>query len=297
MKNDPSVILDTLGVNAVLLPIRSGSKATCISGWPNKVFEDTQSCTYQSHLKRAAAIAVSLGGSSGGICSIDFDDDQALEDFLSINPRFADSLRTKAKRGANIWLNIYDIIIPSSCHFLDAHGEPIGEWRADRAYTIIAGNHPDGFEYQTVVDATPIGVLFDEIQWPDDWYGTPARTRGKTKRLNNQQRRVQKANLSAAQGDFAHLKELYRIDDAWRDLGLPGEPSASCCSPLRDDATPSFSVFDAGRRWKDHGTGSYGDVIDFVSRYLGVTLGDAISWIECSLSQRVNPFSQEEGNE
>ena len=296
MKKDPQAIIEALGCEAVLLPIREGSKATCIQGWPDKVFADTQRPEYQSHLKLSSAIAVSLGAPSGGICSIDFDDEQALVDFLNINPLLFTSLQTKGKRGANIWINIYGDIIPNSFHFLNAQSEPIGEWRADRSYTIIAGKHPDGQDYKTIVDAAPKGTFFDDILWPAEWFGTPNRPRGKTEEGKNRNN-IEKKSFSAAQGDFAYLKELYRIDDAWQDLGLKGEPSASCCSPLRDDLNPSFSVFDAGRRWKDHGTGSYGDVIDFVSLCLDVTLGDALSWIETSLNQRINPFSQEEGDE
>lgn len=39
----------------------------------------------------------------------------------------------------------------------------------------------------------------------------------------------------------------------------------ACCSPLREDRSPSFSLFDGGRRWKDHGEGStgHGDAADF----------------------------------
>ncbi|MDB4565824.1 hypothetical protein N9Z99_04870, partial [Akkermansiaceae bacterium] len=95
MKKDPQAILQALGCEAVLLPIREGSKATCIQGWPEKVFADTQRPEYQSHLKLSTAIAVSLGAPSGGICSIDFDDEQALDDFLNINPRLCSSLQTR----------------------------------------------------------------------------------------------------------------------------------------------------------------------------------------------------------
>ena len=46
----------------------------------------------------------------------------------------------------------------------------------------------------------------------------------------------------------------------------------ACCSPLREDRSPSFSLFDGGRRWKDHGEGStgHGDAADFIERALGV---------------------------
>jgi hypothetical protein len=51
----------------------------------------------------------------------------------------------------------------------------------------------------------------------------------------------------------------------WERLGLPGRIRDHCTvrSPLRDDdRTGSFSIFAGGTRWKDHGTGEYGDSFD-----------------------------------
>lgn len=65
--------------------------------------------------------------------------------------------------------------------------------------------------------------------------------------------------------DLAALKERLRIPEVWERLGLPGTPALSCRSPFRRDNKPSFSVYDEGRRWKDHSTGEGGDVIDFIA--------------------------------
>lgn len=65
--------------------------------------------------------------------------------------------------------------------------------------------------------------------------------------------------------DIPVLKERLRIPEVWQVLGLEGQPSAKCRSPFRPDRTPSFSIFDGGRRWKDFGTGQSGDVIDFIA--------------------------------
>jgi hypothetical protein len=48
----------------------------------------------------------------------------------------------------------------------------------------------------------------------------------------------------------------------WQQLGLPGRVTNNCVvrSPLRDDDRhPSFSIFDNGRKFKDHGRGWSGD--------------------------------------
>ncbi len=49
----------------------------------------------------------------------------------------------------------------------------------------------------------------------------------------------------------------------------------SCPSPFREDRHPSFSVYDNGRRWKDHATSEGGDVVDFLAKAHGITNADA----------------------
>jgi hypothetical protein len=71
-------------------------------------------------------------------------------------------------------------------------------------------------------------------------------------------------------------KSRVSIADAWRALGLPGEPSRTCCSPFREDRHPSFSIFADGRGWKDFATGEGGDVVSFVKSATGSTDAEAI---------------------
>jgi len=68
---------------------------------------------------------------------------------------------------------------------------------------------------------------------------------------------------------FAEAREAYTIPDAWQMLRLPGEPKPSCRSPFRDERTPSFTIFDDGKAWKDHATGDGGDVIEFILHAIG----------------------------
>src|SRR5215207_3184442 len=54
--------------------------------------------------------------------------------------------------------------------------------------------------------------------------------------------------------------EKLTIPDLWQMLGLKGKPKPSCRFPLgEDDRNASFSIYDGGHRWKDHGTGLGGD--------------------------------------
>ncbi len=69
-------------------------------------------------------------------------------------------------------------------------------------------------------------------------------------------------------------KDRLTIPSLWVRLDLPGKPATSCCSPFREDRKPSFSVFDNGRKWKDHATGEGGDAADFLAHALGVSPED-----------------------
>jgi len=61
-------------------------------------------------------------------------------------------------------------------------------------------------------------------------------------------------------------KERLSIPEAWRLLGLAGQPKIGMNhSPFREDKNPSLSIFGDGRRWKDHGSGDGGSVVDFVA--------------------------------
>jgi len=287
-------LFDLLGCpHAVLLPIRRGTKAAMVKGWPDLTFDDTQSESYQRLLKNAGSVAVSLGSPSGGVCSIDFDDEDALGEFLRVNPFLENTLRTTAERGANLWIKLTGDI-PPGAKFKDALGNALGEWRSDRNYTILSGTHPSGMAYKVVVDERPLEIAFGELKWPQDWSNTPT-LNPLPKKVVKERPKIQRVittpnDRSPFQNDIEDLKERYRIHDAWEDLDLPGESSNSCHSPLREDNNKSFSVFDGGRKWKDHGTGEHGDVIDLVNLIKGYDAGFAVLWIQERINERFNPF-------
>jgi hypothetical protein len=74
------------------------------------------------------------------------------------------------------------------------------------------------------------------------------------------------------------IKARLTIPDVWRVLQLAGAPGKSCASPFREDKKPSFSVFDDGRRFRDHATGDGGTVIDFIQLALNGPLEGALKW-------------------
>lgn len=70
-------------------------------------------------------------------------------------------------------------------------------------------------------------------------------------------------------------KEKLTIHDLWRHLDLPGEPKVSCCSPFREERSPSFSVSADGKLWNDFGAGEGGDAIDFYQTATGLSRREA----------------------
>lgn len=83
---------------------------------------------------------------------------------------------------------------------------------------------------------------------------------------------------------FKSAKEHYTIHGLWQVFGYPGKPETSCKSPFRDDKKPSFSVFDGGRKWKDHATGDGGDIIEFLKFALPGDYPEVRQW----LAERLN---------
>lgn len=75
--------------------------------------------------------------------------------------------------------------------------------------------------------------------------------------------------------DLAAAKDRLPVPVLWQRLGLPGRPGACCRSPFRRERHPSFSIYDDGRRWKDHATGEGGDAIDFLTHACHVDRAEA----------------------
>jgi putative DNA primase/helicase len=222
-----SAILNALGGRPVLLPFDPRVKGPRWDGWASLTWEQTQDpdrplvwtkdnkerkegeperlvwreSTYGRELERvcreggnlgvllgrASQSKVALTGVVYVLCSIDIDSDEAMSAFLEINPRLARTLRTRGRRGGNLWLWVeaegYHAATKKLFHAA-ADGSPDkerpwGEWRADGGQTVIYGIHPDGMRYERVSEArTPLSLAFGEIRWPEGlslpWRLTPA---------------------------------------------------------------------------------------------------------------------------
>lgn len=215
-----AAIYQALGGQPVLLRIPRGLKRPIDRGWDLVTWEDTTDPAYQESL-REGNVGVRLGAASRRrhgpdtyhLCTIDLDSDQEAEAFLTANPALRETLRTRGRRGSNLWLWVLADSYPPYADLKhttklndDTPPKPLalGEWRTDgvdergarRAHqTVIWGLHPDrdgpageklgkddpGFEaaapihYRRISEATrPILIDFRDLKWPD-YYAIPWR--------------------------------------------------------------------------------------------------------------------------
>ena len=151
-----------LGADAFLVPCVRGTKMPAVT-YTQRPFEATQTPAYRYALASGEFnIAVYLGTMSGGLCALDFDQDEDLAAFLAVNPALAATTRSRGSRGGMVWLRVAGGF-PASCttkHF---------EWRANGRLSTIFGRHPKGMDYTMLVDAPPVAVTFADVQWPVGW--------------------------------------------------------------------------------------------------------------------------------
>lgn len=167
-------ICDLLG-EAVLIPIAPLSKRPAIKEWEKKTLADMGDRAYLKYLAvKNRNIGVSLGRASNGLCTIDFDDDAAVEPFLADNPLFRNTTTTKRVRGCNFWIRIDGEYQPNK-------KLPFGEWRADGMQTVIWGQaigkgETEPTPYRFINEVQPIKIRFADIKFPAGCFDEPPTT-------------------------------------------------------------------------------------------------------------------------
>ena len=160
--NPLETIEQLLGPGVFFVPCHPGTKMPAVT-YTQRPFEATQTPAYRFALASGEFnIAVYLGQMSGGLCALDFDQDEDLAAFLAVNPTLAATTRSCGSRGGMVWLRV-EGEFPASCttkHF---------EWRANGRLSTIFGRHPKGMDYTILVEAAPVAVAFADVQWPDGW--------------------------------------------------------------------------------------------------------------------------------
>ena len=160
-------LISLLGGDVVLLPSTKGMKGPRWEGWQKTTIDRMRDEDFILEINSAEGIAVLTGEPSGGLCSIDIDDDEMVEPFLALNPKLRETLRSRGRRGCNLWVRI-DGAYPRPCAIKQAEGNPWGEWRSTGVCTMIHGVHPSGMSYTRSPEVPPVIMRFEGIQWPDD---------------------------------------------------------------------------------------------------------------------------------
>ncbi len=155
-------IFSLLGADAFLVPCIWGTKMPAVT-YTQRPFEATQTPAYLYLLASGEFnIAVYLGKISGGLCALDFDQDEDLATFLAVNPMLETTTRSRGSRGGMVWFRI-EGEFPASC----TTGQ--FEWRANGRLSTIFGRHPKGMDYILTVESAPVSLSFSDIGWPDGW--------------------------------------------------------------------------------------------------------------------------------
>ena len=90
----------------VLLPIPAKQKGPRIAGWQEKSAADMARPDWLAQLDAHENTGVVLGPVSGGLATIDVDNEEFVEIILELNPRLRGALRTRGAKGCQIlmWL-------------------------------------------------------------------------------------------------------------------------------------------------------------------------------------------------
>jgi hypothetical protein len=159
--------------NAVLLPLPFGEKRPVVPGWQTTTYQASMEPAYQRWLKAAidrnGNVGVLLGTVSDHLCAIDIDNDNRVEPFLALNPALCDTLRTRGRRGCQIWIRVSGEY-PAKVHKLRAlDGTKPIEWRGGGGcQSVIWGKHPCGERYTRIVGRPVKEIRFSDINWPSD---------------------------------------------------------------------------------------------------------------------------------
>jgi putative DNA primase/helicase len=259
-----------LSDDVVLLPIPLGRKRPVFTGWQSTKLSKMQDPEYLAQLNQHGNIGVLLGN---GLVTIDIDQDQAVEPFLSINPKLRETLRSRRVRGCNLWLRITGGY-PKSCKLRTKTGGDWGEFRADGNQTVIHGEAIDRKRcetrptaYKIINRAKPIELAFDEIQWPDQlvlpWTSAPLSSNG-AKNLDDLRRLYGEPFYFDENGSPCSLNESF-----W--AGLLASENIILWEPLER----AFYTYNTG-------TGIYEEIsVDVVKRRLSDRLLEASRQMNC----------------
>jgi len=116
IKNIVSFVLGLFDTLVLLVAWPSGKKGCKGVDFTKITLKDMTDPAYREKLAQGN-IGVVQGEASGGIASIDIDDDAGAVEFLALNPDLQETLRTRGARGCNVWFYPEGDKVPHSCKF------------------------------------------------------------------------------------------------------------------------------------------------------------------------------------
>ena len=155
----------------VILPIPRGKKAPELPAWQKLTYAESKERRDElvGAVRRGGNIGVLLGPASDRLLALDLDDDELVVEWLNRHPWLADTLRSRGKRGNQLWLRLEpDCSYPNgkAVYKLTEGDKVAGELRlggAGGAQSVIYGFHPAGMRYQIVVDKPPIVISLADL--------------------------------------------------------------------------------------------------------------------------------------
>jgi hypothetical protein len=162
-------IEENLPIGAALIPIVARLKKPSVADWPAIRASDLQKSEFRALFVGETGIGMVCGQASKGLCFVDVDRDNLVEEVESASPELAKTVRIRGARGAK-WL--VRVEAPARGFLLrDAGGNRVGEFLGERQQGLLAGIHPvSGNPYQRlwraqvpVVDPVQIGDLFKSL--------------------------------------------------------------------------------------------------------------------------------------
>jgi hypothetical protein len=149
----------------------------------------------------------------------------------------------------------------------------IGELRCGHGQSVLCGLHPDGINYQWLEVHKPIEIDPRKLTWPKEIQAQLP--------WNKRSRRSPRTNKRQEDGELLQrAKDALPIPVLFKHFGFPEIvlDANGCCltnSQFRKDENPSFSIYENGTKWKDHGTGQQGDSFDFYQHATGKSASGA----------------------
>jgi hypothetical protein len=139
--------------------------------------------------------------------------------------------------------------------------------------------HPSGCNYQWLKCISPVDLDPRTLTWPEEIWSQLPWNKSRKQQQQKSQRQTQEEKGQTQQEKenkedselLDRAKAALSFPDLFRHFGFPEIilDANGCCltnSPFREDNDPSFSIYEGGTKWKDHGTGGLsdqGDKFDF----------------------------------